>query len=122
MEVCKVNIEKKTNANKAYRRVIHTLPKMQVVVMNIPVGSDIKMEKHKNTSQFIRVEKGTARAIVEGKKYKLTAGDSIIIPPGMYHQVINKGKVPLKLYTIYNNMEHRSDLVQMNRPDDSVNE
>lgn len=119
MEVCKVNIDKKTVSNKAYRRVIHTLPQMQLVVMSIPVGSDIKMEKHKNTSQFIRVEKGTGRAIVEGKKYKLAAGDSIIIPPGMYHQIVNKGKIPLKLYTIYNNMEHRSDLVQIVRPDDT---
>ena len=56
---------------------------------------------------------------MEGKKYKLVAGDSIIIPPGMYHQVVNKGKTSLKLYTIYNNIEHRSDLVQMVRPDDS---
>ena len=122
----KFGVEKKTISNKAYRKVIHTTPQMQLVLMSIPVGSDIHMEKHKNTTQFIRIEKGKAQGITikNGKKYKysLKDGDSVTVSPNTYHQIVNKGKTPLKLYTLYSPPEHKPNLVQKNRPDDSDDE
>ena len=111
----KVNIEKATIKNKSYRKVLYTTPQMQLVLMSIPVGSDIHKEKHKKVSQFIRVEKGTGQAVVSGKKYKLSDGISIVIPPNKWHQIINTGRTPLKLYTLYSPPQHKDKLVQRNR-------
>lgn len=115
----KTNIEKKTISNKAYRRVLHTTKQMQLVVMNIPTNQDIHMEKHSDTTQFIRVEEGKATAIVNGKKVNLSVNDSIIIPADTLHQIINTGKTSLKIYTLYSKPQHRPDLIQKTRPSDT---
>jgi mannose-6-phosphate isomerase-like protein (cupin superfamily) len=49
------------------------------------------------------------------KNYNLSDGVSVIIPPGLYHEIINTGKEDLKLYTIYSPPEHSSTLVQKNQ-------
>ena len=65
------NLEKQTLDNNFYRKVLYTTPQQQVVLMNIPSGIDIGIEKHKGTTQFIRVEKGSGTAIIGKKKYYL---------------------------------------------------
>jgi mannose-6-phosphate isomerase-like protein (cupin superfamily) len=84
--------------------------------MSLKPKEDIHMEVHKDHDQFIRVEKGTGIAIIEGKKYKLKDGIGIIIPAGSRHQIINNGKNKLKLYTIYSPPEHPDGLIQKLKP------
>ena len=114
------HLEKETLSNKNYRKVIYTVPnQMQLVIMSIPKNKDIHREVHPKTTQFIRIEKGTALATIGSKRkrqYTLTDGDSIIIPPNTFHRVQNVGKNPLKLYTIYTPPEHKPGLVQKRRP------
>lgn len=100
------NIEKQTLKNKYYRRVIFTTKNMQLVLMSIPSGTDIGREKHKKNSQFIRVESGKGVVIIGRKIHRLRDGDAVIIPPNRYHNIINTGKKPLQLYTIYTPPEH----------------
>jgi mannose-6-phosphate isomerase-like protein (cupin superfamily) len=102
----KVNIEKATKNNKSYRKVLHTTGSMQLVVMSIPSGGDIPEETHDKTTQFIRVESGSASAIIDGKRRTLKTDDSIIIPPGAKHYIKSIGESDLKLYTIYSPPEH----------------
>ena len=109
---CKVSIEKKTLSNNNYRKVLYTTKQQQLVVMSLPVGDDIPMEKHPHTTQFIRIEKGIAQAIVDGKKYKLVDGDAIIIPQNTEHYIKNIGSNTLKLYTIYSPPEHPINTIQ----------
>jgi len=114
----RVNIESVTLRNQAYRKVLNTTKQSQLVIMSIPAGEDIPMEKHKETTQFIRVEKGRAVAYIGDKQYKLGEGDSIVIPAGSWHYIRNSGEEDLKLYTIYSPPEHPTGLVQRFRPDD----
>jgi mannose-6-phosphate isomerase-like protein (cupin superfamily) len=100
------NIEKQTLKNKYYRKVIFTTKNMQLVLMFIPSGQDIGIEKHKKRSQFIRVESGKGKAIIGRKIHRLRDGDALIIPPNRYHNIINTGNKPLRLYTIYTPPEH----------------
>jgi mannose-6-phosphate isomerase-like protein (cupin superfamily) len=102
----RANIERLTLKNTYYRKVLYTTKNMQLVVMSIPPGEEIGMEVHRNTSQFIRVEKGKAKAVVGNHKYYLKDGDIIIVPPGKKHNVINYGKKDLQLYSIYTPPEH----------------
>ena len=80
--------------------------------MSIKPNDLIHAEVHDHTSQFIRVEKGDGVAIVNGKKYALSDGISIIVSPGQHHKILNtSNKNDLKLYTIYSPPEHPPLLV-----------
>ena len=116
------NIERETIENNDYRRIIYTVPhSFQLVLMSIPVGGNIHMEKHPETTQFIRVEKGLGIAEIAGEFYALGDGISITIPPNTYHYVENVGKTPLQLYTIYTPPEHPPNLVEHINVDSVLN-
>ena len=100
------NIESLTLSNNYYRKVLYTTSNMQLVVMSLKPNEEIGSEIHNTTSQFIRIEEGCATAIIDKKRYYLKPNDSIIIPPGSRHNIINRGYINLKLYTIYTPPEH----------------
>jgi mannose-6-phosphate isomerase-like protein (cupin superfamily) len=101
------NIEKKSLENKYFREVLFTGPHSQLVVMSIAPGEDIGMETHNNVDQFIRIEAGIGRAVLNGKEYNLEDGSAVVVPAGTEHNIINSSKSePLKLYTIYSPPNH----------------
>lgn len=116
------NVEKNTLENKNYRNVVYTSKNQQFVYMSINPLDDIHMEVHNNTDQFIRIESGNGKAILNGKEYCLYDGIGLIIPAGTHHQIINTSdnKI-LKLYTIYSPPEHEQKLVQAINPDKEEN-
>lgn len=95
----------------AFRRVLHTGPELQLVVMAIPVKGDIGMETHAKVEQVIDVLSGTAEAVVDGEKYALSKGDTIAIPPGSKHNIVNTGEEPLRLFTVYSPPNHPPNTV-----------
>lgn len=107
-----LHLEKATIQNKMYRKVINTTPQIQLVLMSLLPGQEIGLEKHSSTTQFIKIESGSAIAIISGRRQKLETGDSIIIPPGKYHNIIADQISGTKLYTIYSPPEHPKKLVQ----------
>lgn len=104
------NIENATLNNTHYRKVEYTTPNMQLVLMNIPAGQEIGTETHAATTQFIRVEEGTGRAIINKKEYPINSGDAFVVPPNTEHNFIST--TPLKLYTLYSPPEHPNALIQ----------
>ena len=113
------NIEKMTIDNKNYRKVINTTRHQQLVLMSLKPKEEIGMEKHKKVDQFIRIEKGSAIAIIgkdEQKIYKLKKEYYITIPAGTYHNIINIGTGELKLYSIYSPSNHKKGTVQRVKP------
>lgn len=104
------SIEKETLENNNFRKVLFTTKNMQLVVMSIPVGGDIGMEVH-HIDQFIRIEKGNAKSILNGEERDLVDGDAVIITAGTEHNIVNTGYEDIKLYTIYATPEHKKDTV-----------
>lgn len=101
------DIEKKSLENNYFREVLYTAPHSQLVVMALKPGEDIGMETHGDTDQFIRVEAGKGKAVLDGKEYALEDGSAVVIPAGTEHNIINSSSSePLKLYTIYTPPEH----------------
>lgn len=100
------NIEKLVFANSAFRKVEYTAPKLQLVLMTLKPKEEIGEEIHHFVDQFFRIEKGVGKLIVNDKSYKIKEGDGIIIPKGTLHNIINVGKIPLKLYTLYSSKMH----------------
>jgi mannose-6-phosphate isomerase-like protein (cupin superfamily) len=75
--------------------------------MALKPGEEIGLETHPDTDQFIRVEAGYGKAILDGEEYTLADGSALVIPAGAEHNVINtSSKESLKLYTVYTPPEH----------------
>lgn len=101
------NIEKKSIENEYFREVLFTGPNSQLVVMALKPGEEIGLETHGDVDQFIRVEAGEGKAVMDGEEYMLEDGSAIVIPAGTEHNVVNISPArALKLYTVYTPPEH----------------
>ena len=102
-----IDIEAVTLENPNFRTALWTGTKLQVTLMTIPVGGEVGLEIHDDTDQFLRVEAGEAKVLMGATKDNLTfqhdaaADFAIIVPVGTWHNIVNTGKEPLKLYSIY---------------------
>jgi mannose-6-phosphate isomerase-like protein (cupin superfamily) len=112
------DIEQATADNATYRTVAWTGRYLQVTLMTIPVGESIGLECHPETDQFLRIDAGRGRAIMGPAKDELDfqqdVGDgwSVQVPAGTWHDVINVGDEPLRLYTVYAPAHHAPGVVQ----------
>ncbi len=104
------NIEKLTKENENFRKVLLTSSHSQLVVMTIQPGDDIGEEIHE-LDQFIRIEEGEAKAVLDDVEYEMKDDFAVVIPVGVKHNIINTGDKPLKLYSIYSPAEHRHDVI-----------
>lgn len=118
-----VNIASATGRNTNYRTALWTGEYLQVTLMSIPAGGDIGLEMHPDTDQFLRVEQGwgdvrmgPAQGNLPFRK-KVSAGDAVMVPAGAWHNVVNVGNVPLKLYSIYAPPHHPAGTVHRTKAD-----
>jgi mannose-6-phosphate isomerase-like protein (cupin superfamily) len=117
------DIEQATVDNDAYRRVAWTGRYLQVTLMSIPVGSSIGLEVHPETDQFLRLESGRGRCVMGPSEDQLDFEEqveddwSIQVPAGVWHDVINTGDEPLKLYAVYAPVHHAQGVVQATAED-----
>lgn len=107
-----INIEKATLENNTFRTALWTGKYLQLTLMSIEVNDDIGLEMHEDVDQFIRIEEGEGFVMMGDTKDDLTfkrrVSDDyvILIPAGKWHNLINVGYKPLKLYSIYAPPEH----------------
>jgi mannose-6-phosphate isomerase-like protein (cupin superfamily) len=100
------NIEKLTEENELFRKVLYTGHNLQLVLMAIKPGEEIGEEVHDDRDQFFRVEAGAGTIVIDGAEHRVKADDAVIVPQGARHNVIASGSETLKLYTIYGPPEH----------------
>lgn len=118
-----VNIEKATLQNHYFRTALWTGNYLQLTLMSIKPGEDIGLEIHPNTDQFLRVEQGQGIVMMgknkENLDFKRRVYDNyaILIPAGTWHNVVNTGRVPLKLYSIYAPPQHPFGTVHATKQD-----
>lgn len=106
------NIEKLTLANNNFRQVLFTGAHAQLVLMSIEPGGEIGMETHEIVDQFLRIEQGRGKVVMDGQESPLRDGDAFIVPAGTRHNVINTSESePLKLYTLYAPPHHKDGTV-----------
>ena len=118
-----VNIDDAAEQNNTFRTVLWTGNNLQVTLMSIAVGDDIGLEVHPTGDQFIRIEEGQGLVRMGDSKDELnfkkevSEDSAIMIPAGKWHNVINTGNKPLKLYAIYAPPEHPRDTVHETKAD-----
>lgn len=112
----KKNIEKLTAENTNFRHVLYTGVYCQLVAMSLKPNEEIGSEVHGDGDQFFRFEKGTGKVFVNETEYVVEDGDTVIVPAGAQHNVINtSGTEDLKLYTIYSPPHHRDGVMRATR-------
>ncbi len=112
------DIEGKTLANDRFREVLFTADHVQLVVMALHPGEDIGLETHHDTDQFIRIEAGAGKAVLDGVEHELGDGSAVVIPAGTEHNIINTSDTEaLKLYTLYSPPEHADGTIHETKAD-----
>jgi len=118
-----IDIEQKTIENTAFRQVLFTAPKLQLVVMSLKPGEEIGMETHETGDQFFRVEAGRGQAILDGEVTELSDGMIVVIPEGTEHNIINtSADEDLKVYTLYSPPEHRDGVIHQTKAEADADE
>lgn len=117
------DIERRTLENDTFRTVLFTGEHAQLTVMRLAPGEDIGRERHPDRDQFIRIEEGQARIELSEREDRVDeahdASDdwAVVIPAGMWHNVINTGAGELKLYSLYAPPEHPDRAVHPTKAD-----
>lgn len=113
------SIEKATEKNNYFRRVLFTGKHEQLVVMSLKPNEEIGREMHPKTDQFFRVEEGKAKFVFnKNEEHVVGPGGAVVVPAGTYHNVINPSPTkPLKLYTVYAPPNHPDGTVHKTKAD-----
>jgi mannose-6-phosphate isomerase-like protein (cupin superfamily) len=117
------DIEQATLENTNFRTVLFTGEHSQLTVMRLAAGEDIGLESHPDNDQFIRIEHGQGRVelgISKGsvdETHEVEDDWAIIIPAGVWHNVVNTGGDELKLYSLYSPPEHPPGTVHRTKAD-----
>ena len=106
------NIEKDTENNDFFRKVIFTAKHSQLVLMSLKPREEIGEEVHNNLDQFFRFEQGKGKVVIEGEESIIEDGSAVVVPAGIKHNIINtSSEEPLKLYTIYSPSNHEDKTI-----------
>lgn len=123
-----VNIDNATLENPYFRRALWTGNDLQVTLMCIGPGQEIGLEMHADLEQFLRLEQGHGVVMMGQNSNNLTyqqdvaANYAILIPAGTWHNLINTGTVPIKLYSIYAPPQHPHGRIQCTKADSDADE
>lgn len=117
------DIEETTLDNATFRTVVYTGDHVQLTVMRLLAGEDIGREAHPDRDQFLRIESGTGRVEFGRSESEIeethdVEGDwAIVVPAGVWHNVVNTGDGDLKLYSLYAPPEHPAGTVHRTKAD-----
>lgn len=117
------NINEATKRNTNFRTTLWTGDHLQLTLMCIDVGEDIGLECHPDLDQFIRIEQGQGIVKMGDRRERLEFQAKVnddyafIIPAGTWHNLINTGHIPLKLYSIYAPPQHPRGTIHRTKED-----
>ena len=123
-----INIENATKENNTFRTALWTGKHLQLTLMSIEINDDVGLEVHNDLDQFIRIEEGEGFVMMGDSRdnldFKRRVSDDyvILIPAGKWHNLINVGYEPLKLYSIYAPPEHPHGTIHKTKEDQPEHE
>jgi mannose-6-phosphate isomerase-like protein (cupin superfamily) len=110
------DIEGLATRNDEFRKVLYTARNCQLVLMALKPQEEIGAEV-RQLDQFFRVEEGSGEVVLDGVRIPIRAGFAVLVPAGARHNIVNAGREPPKLYTLYAPPKHRDGVVHHTRVD-----
>lgn len=104
------NLEAATHQNMNFRTALWTGTHLQATLMDIPY--EIGLEMHGYLDQFLYIVSGQGHVMMgqnmDALNYQTDVGkgSGIFIPAGTWHNLINTGNFPIKLYSVYAPVQH----------------
>lgn len=101
------NIDRAAMRNTYYRTTLWTGEYLQMTLMQIDPGEDIGLEVHTDHDQFLMIVSGYGLVTMGksqtqlGYQQNVQSGYGIFVPAGTWHNLINNGNRPIKLYSVY---------------------
>ncbi len=123
-----VALEKATLYNRYFRREMWTGEHLQITVMSIPIGGEVGKEIHADLDQILVVEQGTASVFMSREDGELpfigeaVEGWAILVPAGTYHNILNDGRIPLKMFSVYAPPKHPVGTLQRTKAEADAEE
>jgi mannose-6-phosphate isomerase-like protein (cupin superfamily) len=83
---------------------------------------------HPDVDQFVRIESGSGRVELGrardtvDERYDVGADWAVVVPAGVWHNVVNTGEGDLKLYSLYAPPEHPEGTIHATKADASAAE
>ena len=118
-----VALAKATLYNRYFRKEMWTGEHLQITVMCIPVGGEVGKEIHEDLDQMLVVVQGSASVFMAKQDGELpfvgeaNEGSGILVPARTYHNVINDGRIPLKMFSVYAPPKHPVGTLQPTKED-----
>ncbi|MCL2619742.1 MAG: cupin domain-containing protein [Defluviitaleaceae bacterium] len=116
-----VDIEKATTTNDSFRTALWTGTHLQLTVMSIQPGDDVGLEVHPDVDQMLCLQQGRGLAQMGKTKDDLSflqpvfENSAVFVPAGTWHNILNTGKVPMKLYSFYAPPNHPAGTVHQTK-------
>lgn len=111
------NIEALALENDLFRKVLYTSKHLQLVLMTLPPEGEIGEEVHE-LDQFLRIEEGEGKAVLNGVEHPVSDGSAVLVPAGTRHNIINtSASDALRLYTLYGPPDHKDGIVHATKED-----
>jgi mannose-6-phosphate isomerase-like protein (cupin superfamily) len=118
-----IDIDDAAEQNNNFRYALWTGKYLQLTLMSIRPGEDIGLEVHPELDQFLRIEDGQGVVMMGDSKDRLDFRQivredyAVVIPAGKWHNLINTGYKPIKLYSIYAPPQHPHGTVHRTKAD-----
>ena len=117
------NINHAATMNQSFRTTLWSGKDLQLTLMSIPAGESIGVEMHPDVDQFIRIVSGRGKVYMGcsgstlSEKAVVDGSDAVLIPGGTWHNIVNIGSRPLKLYSLYAPPNHKRGTVHHTKED-----
>ena len=112
-----IAVKDQAKENEAFRSVLFTGEKSQLVIMSLLPVEDIGEEVHEDVDQLLYLVHGEGVAVIEGREVAFEKGSIFCVPKGTRHNVKNLGDGPMKLFTIYAPPQHAPNTVHRTKAD-----
>lgn len=112
-----ISLKTKIKQKDFFRSILYTTKNIQMGFMCLEPDEDIDTETHKTTDQIFLVVYGRGYVQLSSSKKMIEAGDLILIPPKIKHNIKNTGKGIMRLVTIYSPPQHLPETIHKTKED-----
>ena len=99
---------------------IHGNANQSLAEATVPAGGRTDLHRHRRSEELYHVTGGKGRMSLGGDRFDIGPGDTICIPPGTPHDLLNTGDAPLRVLCCCSPAYSHEDTELISRKDPSV--